>query len=94
LHDNPGPEGQFHCLRHPPDNAEAADHEIDHENRRRPDLINPLGTERTRGILPTRIPIPSDEKQRPKANSSQGISRFLKTNFPELLDVNVPWMAI
>ena len=27
LHDNPGPEGQFRCLRHPPDNAEAADHE-------------------------------------------------------------------
>jgi hypothetical protein len=24
LHDNPGPEGQFRCLRHPPDNAEAA----------------------------------------------------------------------
>jgi hypothetical protein len=25
LHDNPGPEGQFRCLRHPPDNVEAAD---------------------------------------------------------------------
>jgi hypothetical protein len=25
LHDNPGPESQFRCLRHPPDNAEAAD---------------------------------------------------------------------
>src|SRR5580704_15426514 len=25
LHDNPGPESQFRCLRHPPDNAEATD---------------------------------------------------------------------
>src|SRR5271155_4315452 len=25
LHDNPGPESQFRCLRHPPDNAETTD---------------------------------------------------------------------
>jgi hypothetical protein len=25
LHNNPGPESQFRCLRHPPDNAEATD---------------------------------------------------------------------